>query len=406
MVTSPYKIRTIEELENAVYGAESYIKKADDPLTTADAGAYNPVFGAYAWAQLNLEANAFGVLPKYLWKRSGVRLITSRMVLTTLGGNTTTLGGTPEGGLLAETTSVVPVEVEIKPKTMQLPIAVSEIQEYLANNAEDDIWGGLGALRLFAAIQHKEFINKALLADREKVAAGATANNSGTDDFETLDAIISSDAEEDAVGGSFSGYYDPWLAIDRDTTTDYDSTVVSPSGTLGTNGVLQDSTVRGFLKDIRKKCGYDPTLFLGSHDAYAELQAIYSVGTRYNVLGEQTFNIDVNGIRSFDGHGVGLTISTIYQIPFVASKDAPSNANDTAEIGRIFALDISDAEGWGTPALGFKVLDVTRYAEVGPNTDGWPFLAGGFTAESVFWTKGESVAVKFHSQGKIRDITT
>ncbi len=33
--------------------------------------------GAYAWAQLNLEANPFGILPKHPWDKSGWRLTPS-----------------------------------------------------------------------------------------------------------------------------------------------------------------------------------------------------------------------------------------------------------------------------------------------------------------------------------------
>ena len=100
-----------------------------------------------------------------------------------------------------------------------------------------------------------------LLADVEAEAAGASGANTGTKDFETLDRIISSDAEEDATGGSQAGYYDPYAAnatIDRDSGTDFDCTVESASGTIGTNGVLTDDTLRTFLRKIRIAAGKDP----------------------------------------------------------------------------------------------------------------------------------------------------
>jgi len=36
---------------------------------------FNSVFGSYAWAALNLEANVFAALPKSPWDKSGWRII-------------------------------------------------------------------------------------------------------------------------------------------------------------------------------------------------------------------------------------------------------------------------------------------------------------------------------------------
>lgn len=35
---------------------------------------FNPIFGAKAWAALNLEASAFATLPKHPWDKSGWRI--------------------------------------------------------------------------------------------------------------------------------------------------------------------------------------------------------------------------------------------------------------------------------------------------------------------------------------------
>ena len=78
------QIRTIDELEAQYYGHNrNLLRKADAPSTTSTAGMFNAIFGAYAWAQLNLEANAFGILPKYPWDKSGWRVITAKPTLNT-----------------------------------------------------------------------------------------------------------------------------------------------------------------------------------------------------------------------------------------------------------------------------------------------------------------------------------
>ena len=61
------QIKTIDELEALYYGYNrNLLRKADAPVTTSTTGTFNAIFGAYAWAQLNLEANAFGILPSIL----------------------------------------------------------------------------------------------------------------------------------------------------------------------------------------------------------------------------------------------------------------------------------------------------------------------------------------------------
>ena len=402
------QIRTIDELEAQYYGHNrNLLRKADAPSTTSTAGMFNAIFGAYAWAQLNLEANAFGILPKYPWDKSGWRVITAKPTLNTTNANTT-LGGTSEGGLIAETIKPTVAELDVKPKTAQLPFSASEVMEWLSTHSKDDIWGGLGSLRLYMAVQHKELINQALLNDVATDAAAASANFAGTNDFESLDRIISSDAEEDSQGGTYTDYYDPWKAttsaIDRDSGTTYDATVESASGTLGTDGVLTDDVIRTHLRKIRIAAGKDPNVFLGSHEVYSEIQGLYLPQVRVaNPYGEKIVQVDVNGIKTFDGTGVGIHVNSLYGIPFVPTKDAPTTGG--TEVGRLFALDTSDAEGFGYPRLGIQVAIPTEYYEATRRTPGYPFINSNTLVEkALFRTMGETVCRHFKSQGKIRDI--
>ena len=401
------KIQTIDELEALYYGYNrNLIRKADAPITTSTAGTFNAVFGAYAWAQLNLEANAFGILPKVPWDKSGWRVITDKAVLNTTNSNTV-LGGTAEGGLIAETTKPQLKEIDVKPKTAQLPFSASEVMEWLATHSKDDIWGGLGSLRLFMAVQHKEFINKMLLADHDTGAA-AGGVFAGTLDFETLDRIISSHAEETATGGSGSKHCNPWAAsadINRDGTAmpEFDCTVESAGGAIGTQGVLTDDTLRTFLRKIRIAAGKDPNVFLGSHEVYSEIQGLYMPSVRVaNPYGESLVQIDVNGIQTFKGTGVGIHVDSIYGVPFIPTKDAPQYAS--GEVGRLFALDTSDAEGYGYPRIGIQVAIPTEYYEATRRTPAYPFVNNAFVEKGVYRTMGETVCRHFKSQGKIRDI--
>ena len=401
------QVRTIDELEALYYGYNrNLLRKADAPITTSTVGVFNAIYGAYAWAQLNLEANAFGILPKYPWDKSGWRVITAKPVLNTTNSNTV-LGGTAEGGLIAQTIKPTLQEIDVRPKTAQLPFSASEVMEWLATHSKDDIWGGLGSLRLYMAVQHKEFLNRQLLADVESTVTGS-GTNAGTTDFESLDRIVSSNAEETALGASTTGSYDPWAAnatIDRDSSSTFDSTVESASGTIGTNGVLTDDTLRSFLRKIRIAAGKDPNVFLGSHEVYSEIQGLYMPSVRIpNPYGESLVQVDVNGIQTFKGTGVGIHVDSIYGIPFIPSKDAPSDSGDATEIGRLFAFDTSDAEGYGYPRIGIQIAIPTEYYEATRRSPGYPFVNNAFVEKGVFRTMGETVCRHFKSQGKIRDI--
>jgi len=404
------KIRTIGELEALYYGYNKHLlRKGDVNITTSTAGVFNAIFGAYAWAQLNLEANAFGVLPKYPWDKSGWRVITSKHDTLT-GCMITGFGGTPEGGCIADTDIPTIQELEVRPKTAQLPFQASETMEWLATHSKDDIWGGLGSLRLFMAVQHKELLNRMLLADVEGPAAASCGAFTGTDDFETLDRIVASNAEENTLGGACgTANYDPWAAaatasIDRDCATTFDSTVTSASGTIGTRGILTDDTLRTHLRDIRIAAGKDPNVFLGSHEAYSEIQGLYMPSVRIpNPYGEALVQIDVNGIQTFKGTGVGIHVDSVYGVPYIPTKDAPQN--NAAEIGRIFSLDTSDAEGYGYPRIGIQIAIPTEYYEATRRSPGYPFINAAFVEKGIFRTMGETVCRHFPSQGKIRDIS-
>jgi len=48
-----------------------------------------------------------------------------------------------------------------------LPFSSTSVMEWLADHSKDDIWGGLGSVRTFMAVQHKELLNDMLLKVRD-----------------------------------------------------------------------------------------------------------------------------------------------------------------------------------------------------------------------------------------------
>ena len=70
----------------------------------------------------------------------------------------------------------------------------------------------------------------------------------------------------------------------------------------------------------------------------------------------------------------------------------------------MFALDTSDAEGYGYPRIGISIAIPTEYYEATRRSPAYPFVNNAFVEKGVFRTMGETVCRHFKSQGKIRDI--
>ena len=93
-----------------------------------------------------------------------------------------------------------------------------------------------------------------------------------------------------------------------------------------------------------------------------------------------------------------MRISTIYSIPWLASKDV---TQDT--ISRIYSLDTSDPEGSGEARLSLSIAKPTRFFEAGADR-GTPFVIDKFTTQLLYETLGEIKCTRLDTQGKIRDL--
>lgn len=401
--------QTIDELTSYYYGrTPDEILKAG--FTTGDAGAYNPVFGAIAWANFNLEANVFAALPKFVWDYSGARLFTAKgdSIADAGSSNNTSRGGNVEGGLIPASVKPTITEIQFKPKTKVYPFEVSELHEHLVEGSRDDLFGSLAHQRIYAADQFKELLNRDLMMDPGSDLANEAADDLSLLDLESIPRIVSSDAEEDAEGLAWNDAFDPWrgtATIDRDSGTTYDSTVVSPSGDLTTTDVLTNSVITDTLATLRTAGGKEPTLLVGGQDTYSEVQKTYFNAYRIQNTTDlrSEYNVTVNGIDTFAGTGVGLHISTVYGLPFIPTKDSPGSSSTTA--GDLFILNTSaDKMAPNKPLLGIQTLKPILYYEASKRQQGWPFIVDAFVDRALYEMLAETTCRNFKAQGKIVNI--
>lgn len=380
------KINTIQELENFYYGGNVLqdIMKTDAPITTGTTGVLNTIFGKLVWAQLNQEANVFGLMPKDPWDKSGWRLATAR-------GGTTADGGIAEGGAIPETIKYTYIEVTNTLKTVAHAFDVTEVQSYLST--VDDAIGKLEDTRESMGILHKERMNEALMRDTSAAAAGATATYTGSVGLETIDRVISNDSEEDAFGGTYNGWFDIF-GLDRDSATTFDSYVDHNSGT---DRDITDEILRNLISGVGENGG-NTTVFITGWDTYNDAIALYSDQVRYKNLGEAKVQFGVNGIQTEHGIDVGIRLTSIYGIPTIKTKNT---TKDT--ISRFYALDTSDPEGHGKPRIGLSIAKPTQYFEYGVET-GQPWATDKFNTEGLYRTMGEIMCPRLDCQGKIRDL--
>jgi hypothetical protein len=407
-------LRTIDELVNYTYNrTPDEIMKAG--FSTSDPGAggnYNPLFGAMAWANFNLEANIFAALPKYVWDFSGWRIFSAKAPKHAAVNNVLDpLGGTVEGGAIA-TDPIKPdvEEVTVKPKTLQYVFEASELLEQLVDNSRDDNYGSLAQQRVYASDQFKERVNEMLTAIPTDVAQ--TDANSRLN-LESLDRIVASFAEYTfEAHATVADNYNPWkgangAGIDRATDGTYDATVTSPSGTIGTADVLTDAVLRNVLADIRIAGGKEPTVMIGGQDTYSEVQSIYMNAYRIQNTSDlrTEFSVGVNGVDTFTGTGAGLHISTIYGLPFIPSKDTTQSAEGSVD--DLFILNTSaDKNAPNKPLVGIQVLKPIVYYEAGKRQQGYPFINDSFNDRALYNMLAETTCRNFKAQAKIRDIAS
>ena len=188
-------VRTVQDLERYYYGAGnamgysysgSELLKADAPLLSTTAGTYQAIYGRKVWSQLNQEFNAFSILPKKPWDRSGWRVVTAKPSFAKGGG-------VAENATLPDTTKPTFQQVAAKPKTVAHTFDISEVAIFLAD--KDDGMGDIrSVLKEEVGKHHAEHINVMLTQDVDTPAGN---------DFESLDRVTAA-STMDSTGTAYA----------------------------------------------------------------------------------------------------------------------------------------------------------------------------------------------------------
>ena len=258
-------VRTITDMERYYYGAGnamgysytgSELLKADSPMLSTTGGTYQAIYGRKVWSQLNQEFNAFSILPKKPWDRSGWRVITGRP------NSGVVHGGVAENATLPETVKPTFQHIAAKPKTIAHTFDMSETAIFLAD--KDDGMGDIrSVLKEEMGKHHAEMVNKMLLVDADDVAG----NN-----FESLDRITASDATmgQDTNWVTAAADLDIY-SIDRSANSWSDAE--TNLGAAGADRVLSLDQIDDLFQKLWVRGG-NPKVMLTGYDTLMRLQQL------------------------------------------------------------------------------------------------------------------------------------
>lgn len=364
--------QTIQEFVDGFYSGEHETMQADAPLLSSTTGAFNAVFGAKVWSQLNQTANTFGVLPKYPWPRSGFRALTARPAASG--------GGVAEGGAVPETIKPTYAEITVTLKQVIHTFEISFVQSALAAAGDDAV--AYDQLQADMATHHAEMMNVMMHTDGDTLAG----NN-----LESLDRVVASAAEATAL--SWTAADEDIYGIDRSANGWADAIVLHNSGT---DRDLTDPLIRSLSQQtLAAGANRDGQVWITGYDTFSVISGLYQSQVRYNPdFKSATVSPGVNGIKTVGTGEFGVEVAVLYGRPVIADKDV---VTDT--INRLYLVDISDPMNAGRPRLGVSVAQPTMYFETKT-----PFENDKTTKEGMYFTMAELVCTFFACQGKLRDL--
>ena len=375
-------IRTVTDMERYYYGAGnamgytysgSELLKADSPMLSSTGGTYQAIYGRKVWSQMNQEFNAFSILPKKPWDRSGWRVITDKP------NSGSVHGGVAENATLPDTVKPTFQHVAAKPKTIAHSFDMSEVAIFLAD--KDD---GLGDIRQVLKEEmgkhHAEMVNLMLTGDLDSLAG----NN-----LESLDRITCGDSTAMTAGTHYTAGREDIYSIDRSATANSWSYAECNAATSGTNRTLSLDQLDDLFQKVWVRGG-NPKVILTGYDTLMRLQQLLQSQQRF--MEEKRVTPTYNGVKGVPGIEAGFIVATYNGVPLIPSKDV---VTDTSGISRIYYFD--------TDYLWFQTAIPTQYFESGIET-GDPFAINRLGQEGLYRTMGEVWDSFFGAGGAIRDL--
>ena len=370
---------SFEEYVQAYYGgtlgiAKRYgIQKADDKFQSTDpSGAFNTMYGAAVFNQLNTKSEVFKLLKKEAWTQSGWRVLTGRH---------TTTEGRAEGAEFPETDKPDITEVGATLKEVVTPWEVTTRAELLSE-ADDGIKGILNFLRTENAEAHTYYIDQMLLQ---------TVDTPASNNFESLDRLGCDAAARPYIASAASDLdmYD----VTRDgvgaNAWAEGNCVLATAGSAG-HAALTLTDLDALIQEaLENGVNYSNLILLTGYDTYHNLKQLMSSGT-----GNAAFRYDLaqggagsmNGVAGEGGIAFDSRVGSYDGIPIFISQHVEKDTTS-----RVHLLDMEN--------IAFRVAAPTTYVD---STN--VAVTQKMSHEFALITAGELICYKFKTQGSIRNL--
>lgn len=380
----------MEEYINAYYGgtlgiAKRYgIEKADNDFTVANqAAAFNVVYGAKVYNQLNTKSEVAKLLKKEPWTQSGWRVMTTRPVDD--GGNADFAAGTAEGGDFGDTTAPTLKEVEATLKEIVTPYEISTKAELLSD-ADDGLKGLAAFMRKEMGDAHVFGMDQMLLADADTVVAA---------NLESLDRVTTTDAYCNPSTGPLSTRTDG----DMYNLTKQTEAAWMDAGHTGHNDGTDRALTTAMLDDMiegvmTNGANYADLILLTGHDTYMNIQQLLTKGgdggaatiLRYDAA--QGGAASQNGVLGQAGLNYDSRVGSYNGIPIFVSQHVTKEASGTS---RIHLLDL--------PQFALRVAAPTTYVA----NDNLA-VTQSLTKQYALITAMELITYRWNTSGSVRDL--
>ncbi len=391
---------------NIAYSLESVgdvFNKADGTIvSTMGEGFNNQYYGMNVFRQFNMETNAWAVIPKTTWDRSGVRQQDS------LSASSSDLPNGQSDTLTADKYADI-LTVDFTPKNSILPFSISSVQQNLAEKSKDDIYGGMAQRKILMGEEYIKLVNKQLLQQVMPSPSGTYTKNANA--ITALDNIVASNDEQTAL--SLPAGQEDVYGIDRSTRTNSQSYVsYSATGQDLTIELLRNT----YLEAITR--GATPNICLTGLDTYGKISSLFQSFERLATftnrgdpmagIGRADATVGLGGIKPIaqgapnevqhiNGISSGITVSVLFNgLPIITAVDTPS---DTDKLSRIYMLDTTPDKWNREHKLSLSILNPTQYFEA----DNVAYLNKPIV-RGVYLMQSELTAKFLYGQAKIRDI--
>ena len=289
------------------------LSKTDSPLTNADTGAFNTIFGAQAIIQYTQNANALGSLPKSVWPQSGFRVVSAAPFSSTLG-----LAQSSDRPATEEPTYV---EVSVTPVQIAKTFEISMILD-MQSNTDDTVTYSVNKEVCQTAFMNAWDVD--LLED-------GTTDSIFKNQFDTLDRYTQN--YTNGTAATWNGTYEMYWHSTRRSTTGYWDAQSYANG--GTDRYLTrshiDTLIYACAPYWASPADRGNKFFLTGPTT---MPSIESLEEAKQFITTEKVSYGVNGISTNKGNDGGYVASAYKGMPIVFDQNVEKDT-----IARIYLID-------------------------------------------------------------------